>query len=622
MILSTIQPSFLPWLGYFEQMIRADIFVYLDDVKYTKQDWRNRNRFNAGSGKIEYLTVPIRAEDASAPINRVRIAEGAWASKIVNRLEEWYRKAPAFKEFFPQICDELLKEGPLLGDLDVRLTALMAKFMGIETPIAFSSDIPGKSADRSQKLIDICLHHGADVLYDGAAAASFIDVDLFRANGIEVVFQAYRPVVYPQGGGSFISHLSALDTLFNCGERTRQVMLDGGVSRETALGRSLPHSICPVCGSRNWAPFMRGTTDRSLLTDQTIAGRRLEKVICSSCALISNSTFGGDDTLASYEHGYQLNTGHGEEHIYFTPAGPLPRSAAYLNWIGRMLDIEPESVAEIGCGKGSLLARLVARYEGLPVTGFEANRCAAKIARERGLDVVQGFVGEIEIPPADLVVCVGVLEHVEDATGFLEHVLKACKPGGRAVFVVPLQDSGGYDFFFADHVWHFLSQHFRKLLARCGWQVLTLDPADPVIHGMGMALCTPRPAMLTPQAEEEDLAAAQERNRDVWLRRFEEVNQRLAAFHGQPLIVFGSGEVFSLLRAYTDLARANILGCLDEDASKVGSMVHGIEVYGLDWLDSAPAAPIFVTVNPRYNHPIQQKLERFGRPLVFWGDSW
>ncbi|XIA64126.1 WbqC family protein [Bradyrhizobium sp. TZ2] len=215
MILSTVQPSFLPWLGYFEQMARADIFVYLDDVQYTKQDWRNRNRFKAANGKIEFLTVPIRADDATTSINQVRIAEGTWARKIVNRLEEWYRKAPAFNEFFPQIRDELLKEGELLADLDVRLTELLAQFMRLETPIAFSSAIPGKSADKNQKLIDICRHFGADVLYDGAAAASFIELDCFRANGIEVVFQAYKPISYPQqGGGNFLSHLSAVDTTF------------------------------------------------------------------------------------------------------------------------------------------------------------------------------------------------------------------------------------------------------------------------------------------------------------------------------------------------------------------------------------------------------------------------
>ncbi|XIA64125.1 class I SAM-dependent methyltransferase [Bradyrhizobium sp. TZ2] len=267
------------------------------------------------------------------------------------------------------------------------------------------------------------------------------------------------------------------------------------------------------------------------------------------------------------------------------------------------------------------------RFLGIGVQGLEGSRQAARIARNRGLDVHQGLVGreDLQLPVADLLINILVLEHIEDPIPYLETLRRACTPDGRAIFIVPLQDLGGYDLFFDEHVWHLFTPHFRALLERAGWRVLAIDGADPVVQGLGLALCTPAPDRIPPapgHAEYSVLGPAQERNRDVWLRRFEEVNRRLAAFEGQPLIVFGSGEVFSLLRAYTDLSRANILGCLDEDATKIGSQVHGIEVHGLDWLDHAPPAPVFVTVNPRYNDAIQKKLEHFGRPLVFWGNSW
>ncbi|EKV26040.1 hypothetical protein C882_3327 [Caenispirillum salinarum AK4] len=228
MILSTIQPSFLPWLGYLEQAARADLFVYLDDVQYTKQDWRNRNRFKTPEGRVEFLTVPVTFSDRDRTLIRdVPIArQPGWQRKLLNRLESWYRKAPAFDAVFPAVRDILSADHARLIDLDVALTTYLFDAMGIDTPTAFASEVPDKSPDKNRKLIDICHHFGADVLYDGAAAAAFIDTELFRSEGITVIFQDYRPAPYPQvGGGDFVSHLSALDALFNCGDGSRDVLL-------------------------------------------------------------------------------------------------------------------------------------------------------------------------------------------------------------------------------------------------------------------------------------------------------------------------------------------------------------------------------------------------------------
>ena len=228
MILSTIQPSFLPWLGYLEQVTCADVFVYLDDVQYTKQGWRNRNRFKTPDGRIEFLTVPVTFSDRDKTlIKDVPVArQPGWQRKMVNRLAAWYRRAPAFDEVMPQVQDLLNREWTRLVDLDVAMTDFLLDYLRIETPTAFSSDVPGKSPDKNRKLIDICQHFGATLLYDGKASASFIDRDLFRNEGIDVVFQDYVPVPYQQvGNGPFVSHLSALDTVFNCGRAAREVML-------------------------------------------------------------------------------------------------------------------------------------------------------------------------------------------------------------------------------------------------------------------------------------------------------------------------------------------------------------------------------------------------------------
>ena len=225
MILATIQPSFLPWLGYLEQMDVADVFVYLDDVKYTRQDWRNRNRFLNAAGKAEYLTVPVRADSDKQLIKDVLITDDpSWARKIMNKLKSWYARAPYAEIYLPRLGAVLDQKHERLVDLNAALMDLLTEAYDIRTPIHSASDAGIVATDKNQRLIDLCLYHGATVLYDGAAAANFIDRDRFLAAGIEVVFQDYRPQPYQQDGHSFVSHLSALDSLLWRGEDARSVL--------------------------------------------------------------------------------------------------------------------------------------------------------------------------------------------------------------------------------------------------------------------------------------------------------------------------------------------------------------------------------------------------------------
>ncbi len=373
--------------------------------------------------------------------------------------------------------------------------------------------------------------------------------------------------------------------------------------------------VCPVCGGTVWDGLLRTDRARSLITDQSIAPRPLDKAICTCCGTVTNVALGGDETLAGYADAYRLNTGRGEEHIYFTPAGPVPRSQAFLNWLRRHLPRVPESVLEIGCGKGSLMARMADTWPGVPLRGIEGSRDAAALARSRGLDVTQGFVGP-EVPDAaDLVLAVGVLEHVEDPSTFLRALGQAVLPGGYAVLVIPVQDGGGYDLWFGDHVWHLFGTQFQTILERHGFEVLALDLDDPVVAGFGLALCRPAQDAIAPPSF-DGLAARQGAHRDLWADRFADVDRRLGLVGDGPAIVFGSGEVLSLLLAYTALGDRAILACLDEDPGKIGGTVHGIPVHPPDWLNGAPPAPVLLAVNPRYTEAVRKKLERFARPLV------
>jgi WbqC-like protein family len=225
MILAAIQPGFLPWLGYLEQMDVVDIFVYLDDVKYTRQDWRNRNRLLNAAGEAEYLTVPVRANSDRHLIKDVFIADDAsWSRKITNKLKAWYARAPYAEHYLPRVNDILGRKRERLVDLNYDLMDMLIDAYGISTLAVRASDAAISATDKNQRLIDLCRHHGADILYDGAAAANFIDLKRFAAAGIAVIFQNYQPQSYAQGAHPFVSHLSSLDALLWCGEGARKVL--------------------------------------------------------------------------------------------------------------------------------------------------------------------------------------------------------------------------------------------------------------------------------------------------------------------------------------------------------------------------------------------------------------
>lgn len=225
MILATIQPSFLPWLGYLEQMDVADLFVSLDDVQYTKQDWRNRNRLLNPKGEAEYVTVPVQAgADRLAIKDVLTSSDPAWARKLINKIHAWYAHAPYAAEYLPRIADVLTRKHARLVDLNAALMEILREAYAITTPIHLASDADITATDKNQRLIDLCRHFGADVLYDGAAAADFIDPERFRAAGIEVIFQSYKPQPYAQGKHGFVSHLSALDALLWHGADARAIL--------------------------------------------------------------------------------------------------------------------------------------------------------------------------------------------------------------------------------------------------------------------------------------------------------------------------------------------------------------------------------------------------------------
>jgi len=223
--LVVLQPSYLPWLGYFDQMRRADFFVWYDDVQFDKNGWRNRNRIKGPKGPL-WLTVPVRRKGRALQlINAVEIDDRqSWRRKHLLSVEQLYARAPFCDTILPRLAQILNKPWERLVDLDIATTNWMAGELAIATPRFRASEL-GVEGDRNGRLIDLCRHFRATRYLSGDSARDYLDVGRFQAAGIEVIWHSYQHPSYPQLHGDFMPHLSAVDLLLNVGPTSHTVLL-------------------------------------------------------------------------------------------------------------------------------------------------------------------------------------------------------------------------------------------------------------------------------------------------------------------------------------------------------------------------------------------------------------
>jgi hypothetical protein len=234
MLVAIHQPHYLPWLGYFDKMLKADVFCYLDTVQYKKNEWQNRNRIKTATG-WQWLTVPVTYRYPQK-IGEVGIDNRSdWARKHLQALGTNYRRAPFFETYFPAIEAILRRPWESIAALNLSMIDCLRKIMGIaEKPAVLASCITA-SADPTQRLIDICQHLGADSYLAGAGAASYMDIDKFRQTGIRVATQDFQHPVYPQLYEGFKDQLSIVDLIFNCGSESVEVIRRGRGKQEGGM---------------------------------------------------------------------------------------------------------------------------------------------------------------------------------------------------------------------------------------------------------------------------------------------------------------------------------------------------------------------------------------------------
>lgn len=229
MMIACHQPNFMPWPGLFFKAMAADRLVLLDDVQFPLGgSWVNRNRLKNDQGEL-WLTVPVWKRGRSLQrIDQVEIYnEVDWQRKHLLSLEHAYQHAPYWEEqveFFREVYHERWLR---LLDLNLRILEHMRAAFGISRPFVMSSSF-GIDARGSSRLVALCQALGARRYLALLSSRKYLNEELFRQQGIQLVYYTYDPPVYPQLWGEFLANLSAFDLILNCGPKSARITRRAG----------------------------------------------------------------------------------------------------------------------------------------------------------------------------------------------------------------------------------------------------------------------------------------------------------------------------------------------------------------------------------------------------------
>lgn len=226
-----LQPSYIPWRGYFDQIHRADLFVFYDDVQYDKRGWRNRNQIKTPRGK-QWLTIPVHSRGSQTEnisINEIKIVwEKPWNQDHLKALHHAYARAPYFEQYLPFLKDIYSRRDEFLSDFTIASTIAIARELGItHTRFMRSSELPNITGQKTDRLIEILQAVGAKHYISGPSARDYIETDKFDAAGISLEYMEYQYPEYAQLHPPYDGYVSIWDLLLMTGSEASKFIFKG-----------------------------------------------------------------------------------------------------------------------------------------------------------------------------------------------------------------------------------------------------------------------------------------------------------------------------------------------------------------------------------------------------------
>jgi hypothetical protein len=232
------QPNFFPWLGYFDKIRRADVFVVLDNVQFQKTGgtWSNRVMLNVG-GKAQWVTAPVvRTYHGVRAISEIEFDQSIpWRDRIVKTIEFNYRRAAAFDCTFPHLLPLLTATSTKMLAHNLAAIHGLTSLLGLDARKLVLASSLGADGHSTELLINITRAVGGSAYLAGSGAAGYQQDELFERAGLELRHQRFEHPVYPQrNAAEFIPGLSVIDALLNVGVEATRRLLDPSAVKSTS----------------------------------------------------------------------------------------------------------------------------------------------------------------------------------------------------------------------------------------------------------------------------------------------------------------------------------------------------------------------------------------------------
>jgi len=223
-IVAIHQPNFLPWLGYFYKIYKADVFVFLDNVQFSKNSYQNRVKIKTTQGAL-WLTQPV-LHNFGQLTNKTKLNNhDKWIDKHLKTLEMNYKKAKYFEEIYNLLKEVYFKKNwEYMSEINITFIKSICNYLGIEKKFLLATDLnlQGSSTDL---LIAIIKKVGGNTYLSGIGGKKYQDEEKFAQSNIKLIYSDFTHPIYPQLWGEFIPWLSIIDLLFNCGKESKKYFI-------------------------------------------------------------------------------------------------------------------------------------------------------------------------------------------------------------------------------------------------------------------------------------------------------------------------------------------------------------------------------------------------------------
>lgn len=208
-----MQPYFFPYIGYFQLIAAADVFIIYDNIKYTKKGWISRNRILVNS-EAKTISLPLKNASDNLNVRDRELATSFEPHKLFNQIQETYRHAPYFENTSSILKNILFSGHTNLFDFIHHSVSKICNHLGINTTIIKSSDIEINHFLKNQeKVLALCKSLGAHTYINPIGGVDLYSSQAFKDQAISLKFGKSKEFIYPQFNDSFVPWLSIIDVM-------------------------------------------------------------------------------------------------------------------------------------------------------------------------------------------------------------------------------------------------------------------------------------------------------------------------------------------------------------------------------------------------------------------------